>query len=164
MIIREAHNADAQAVRALVFGVLGSYGLSPDPAGTDRDLEDIEAHYQRRGGWFAVLEDQGCMVGSYGLRRIDARECELRKMYLHAAYRGKGLGRLLLQDALHKAVELGFSAVCLETASVLKEAIALYTKHGFVRCDAGHLSPRCDQAYRKMLNEPDHRPASDRAT
>ena len=35
----------------------------------------------------------------------------------------------------------------LETASVLKEAIALYESYGFVEYEPDHLSARCDQAY-----------------
>ena len=47
-------------------------------------------------------------------------------MYLHKSQRGRGLGKFLLDSALAQARELGFTRVTLETASVLKEAIALY--------------------------------------
>lgn len=153
MNIRNASNADIPAIRELVFGVLTSYGLKPDPTTTDRDLDDIDKNYFHGGGRFSVLEDEGRIIGSYGLWRIDDRECELRKMYLSAGHRGKGLGRLLLEHALQSAEKLGFRTVCLETASVLKEATALYVKYGFTPYHAAHLSARCDQAYRKDLRE-----------
>jgi putative acetyltransferase len=70
---------------------------------------------------------------------------------LSASHRGKGLGRTLLEDALRQAEKLGFSVVTLETASVLREAIALYRKYGFEPYASSHLSARCDQAYRKVL-------------
>jgi putative acetyltransferase len=73
--------------------------------------------------------------------------CELRKMYLHRDYRGKGHGRGLLEHALAEARRLGFRNVTLETASVLKEAIHLYEHYGFQPCQPTHLSPRCDQGY-----------------
>ena len=151
MNIRDASNSDASAVRDLVFGILESYGLCPDPANTDQDLNDIEKSYFHSGGVFAVLEDDGHIIGSYGLWRISGRECELRKMYLSGAHRGKGLGRALLEHALRRAEELGFLEVCLETASVLTEAIALYRKFGFTPYKSEHLSARCNQAYRKVL-------------
>ena len=152
MRIRPAHNADAGVVRELVFGVLRSYGLLPDPEKTDRDLNDLDSSYHNAGGYFAVLEDEeGKVIGSYGLARTGDRECELRKMYLAATHRGQGLGRRLLEDALAQAQRLGFSVVTLETASVLKEAIALYRKHGFKPHASSHLSARCNQAYRKVL-------------
>lgn len=154
MKIRDASNADIPAIRELVFGVLTSYRLNPDPTGTDRDLDDVETNYFNGGGRFSVLEDKGRIIGSYGLWRIDDHECELRKMYLSADCRGKGFGKLLLDHALRSAEELGFRAVCLETASILKEAIALYVKFGFTPYRAAHLSARCDQAYRKELRKP----------
>jgi putative acetyltransferase len=119
-----------------------------------------------------VLEEQdGSIIGSYGLypiveQRLKAGDqrpegsvvsnpsspalqatCELRKMYLHRDYRGKGMGRGLLEHALAEARRLGFKQVTLETASVLKEAIRLYERYGFKPYIPAHLSCRCDQAY-----------------
>lgn len=146
--LRPATNADSDAVRSLVFAVLVEYGLKPDPGCTDADLDDIEQSYLARGGVFHVLEAQnGSIVGSYGLYPTEAGVCELRKMYLHRDYRGKGLGRRLLEGALAHARQSGFRRITLETASVLKEAIGLYESYGFKPVKTDHLSCRCDQAY-----------------
>lgn len=135
-------------MRNLVFTVLGEYGLKPDPGCTDADLDDIEQSYLARGGVFYVLEEEnGSLIGSYGLYPMEPGVCELRKMYLHRACRGRGLGRRLLEDALIQARQSGFRRITLETASVLKEAIRLYERYGFRPFQAGHLSRRCDQAY-----------------
>ncbi|MBI2963220.1 MAG: GNAT family N-acetyltransferase [Deltaproteobacteria bacterium] len=146
--LRPAVNADARAVRALVFAVLEEYGLAADPGGTDADLDDIEATYRARGGSFHVLEEPGGrIVGCVGLFAVDAETCELRKMYLEPHARGLGLGRRLLDAALADAKTLGFRRVVLETATVLTEAIALYTRHGFEAYTPEHLSKRCNLAY-----------------
>ncbi|MFH1718801.1 MAG: GNAT family N-acetyltransferase [Planctomycetota bacterium] len=146
--LRVANNGDCEKVTALVYGVLAEYGLKPDPEVTDADIKDIESSYFKSGGVFFVLEeDDGSIVGAYGLYRLDGQMCELRKMYLHKACRGKGLGRFLMESALSQARRLGFTKIVLETASVLKEAIALYKNYGFVEYVPDHLSSRCDQAY-----------------
>jgi GNAT superfamily N-acetyltransferase len=146
--LRAATNADSNAIKDLVFEVLREYRLQPDPDGTDADLKDIERSYLRSGGWFDVMVDAaGNIVGSVGLYRIDSATCELRKMYLLRHVRGQGLGRRLLEHALSRAKEIGFRRVVLETASVLKEAIALYQRYGFRTYQAPHLSNRCDAAY-----------------
>ena len=93
----------------------------------------------------------GSIIGAYGLYPIDKKTCELRKMYLHKAYRGKGLGKVLLEDALSRARQLGFERMILETASVLREAISLYKSYGFVEYCPQHMSSRCDQAYQLEL-------------
>jgi len=146
--LREATNADCDAVRELVFAVLAEYGLKSDPGCTDADLSDIEQSYFARGGLFRVLESsESSIVGAYGLYPMANRTCELRKMYLRREWRGQGLGKRLLDDALAQARRLGFARVALETASVLKEAIALYERYGFAPYQPDHLSSRCDQAY-----------------
>jgi len=146
--LRPANNKDREKITDLVYGVLRQYGLKPDGACTDADLKDIERSYSERGGTFYVLEEEdGSIIGAYGLYPVDKRTCELRKMYLRSSYRGRGLGRLLLDDALVRARQMGFERMTLETASVLKEAIALYKSYGFVEYKPEHLSSRCDQAY-----------------
>lgn len=145
--LRPATNADAEAVRELVFGVLAEYGLAADPAATDRDLFDIEAGYAACGGCFEVLVDENDrIVGSYGLHPLQGGTCELRKMYLDAAYRGRGLGKAIMKQALDQARSLGFGRIELETAGVLTEAITLYKSFGFRPFTPDHLSCRCDQA------------------
>ncbi|NLH14941.1 MAG: GNAT family N-acetyltransferase [Phycisphaerae bacterium] len=146
--LRPATNRDRKAVEDMVFGVLAEYGLKPDPSTTDCDLQDIELSYLTRGGMFDVLVDEtGRVVGSVGLFVISPTICELRKMYLAAPARGLGFGRQMLEHALGRARELGFARVVLETASVLREAIALYERYGFRRYTPEHLSARCDAAY-----------------
>ena len=146
--LRPANNKDCEKVTELVYGVLKEYNLKPDPAATDADIKDIEQSYFERGGTFYVLEEEdGSIIGAYGLYPIDKATCELRKMYLHRSYRGKGLGKLLLEDALLKARQIGFMRITLETASVLTEAISLYKSYGFVEYEPRHLSSRCDQAF-----------------
>jgi len=147
-LLRRATNQDREKITTLVFEVLREYGLSPDPGSTDADLTDVESHYHGRGGIFDVLETaDGAVVGSVGLYPVIGSTCELRKMYLHPSFRGKGLGRHLLEHALKRAKQLGFARVTLETASVLKEAIDLYQSYGFRPYAPDHLAGRCDQAH-----------------
>ena len=148
LTLRSATNQDRDAIQALVFGVLGEYGLKPDPDGTDSDLHDIERSYIVSGGMFEVLADEaGHVVGSVALFPVSRSTCELRKMYLAAPARGRGFGRHLLEHALSRARDLGFARVVLETASVLREAMALYERYGFRRYTPEHLAARCDTAY-----------------
>jgi len=150
--LRLANNKDCDKIASLVYSILEEYNLKPDPACTDADLKDIEQSYFEKGGTFYVLEEKsGSIVGAYGLHPVESRTCELRKMYLHRSCRGKGLGKFLMESALSEARQLGFKRMTLETASVLKEAIALYKSYGFVEYGPGRLSSRCDQAYKLEL-------------
>jgi GNAT superfamily N-acetyltransferase len=146
--LRLASNQDAAAAQAVVFAVLREYGLVPDPAETDADLQDLAAHYFARGGQFYVLTTASAeVVATLGLYYLDAQTVELRKMYLSSQLRGQGIGRGLLEFALAQARQMGFKRMTLETASVLKEAIGLYRRLGFQPLVGHQQVPRCDQAF-----------------
>jgi putative acetyltransferase len=147
-ILRPATNADAPAVRELVFAVLREFGLRPDPAQTDADLADLENSYHSRGGRFDLLiGPEGDLLGTVGLYPVDESTVELRKMYLRPDARGRGHGRRLLDHALREARAIGFKRMTLETASVLEDAIAMYVRYGFRPFEAELHSSRCDQTY-----------------
>ena len=150
--LRPATNADAAAVRKLIFGVLREYRLPPSPADTDADLFDLEASYLARGGRFDVLVAARVnIVGTVGLLPSGDGTVELRKMYLHRDLRGQGHGRRMLEHAIAEAKRMGGRRITLETASVLKEAVELYTRYGFRPYASDHLPSRCDQAFELTL-------------
>lgn len=153
MSIRAADNHDLPAITTVVATVLREYDLLTDRGNLDADLNDIDAAYTDRGGHFAVLEHDGAIIGTVGLYPVDTETCELRKMYLLARHRGKGLGRQLLDHALHQARTRGFRRVTLETAPRLKDAIALYRKYGFTPTTRPKHAPStsCDLAFELIL-------------
>jgi putative acetyltransferase len=146
VMIRSATAEDEPASRELVFAILESYGLNPSPQDTDADLYDLQGFYFDRGGDFSVMLEGDRIIGTVALFNLGNQVCELRKMYLDTGYRRRGLGKKLLDYGLAKAGELGFTRVTLETASELKEAVALYESYGFTRIEPEHLAPRCDIA------------------
>jgi putative acetyltransferase len=154
--LRPATNEDGEAVRSLVSAVLREFGFTADPRGTDADLADIESSYIHPGGSFDVLIDpSGQLVGTVGLFPVGDGRCELRKTYLAAACRGRGLGKRLLRHALDRARQLGFRRVELESAGSLTVAGRLYESFGFQPFIPDHMSARCDRAYYLDLEEAD---------
>ncbi len=149
--LRKYLPGDENKVLTLVTNVLSEYSLRIDPDGTDSDLKNIDISYFKDGGVFKVLVENELIIGSYGLYNIDNVNCELRKMYLNSAYRRKGLGRLMMENAFKTAVSSGFKRMTLETNSVLKEAIELYKRYGFKEYKPGHISCRCDIAMEKEI-------------
>lgn len=140
-----------RAMQALIIAVLHEYGLTPDLTGVDADVLDVERNYRQNGGEFFAVYRATELVGTMGVLPVSVESCELRKMYLHPAARGAGLGKRLLALAEDEARMRGYTHMQLETASALKEAIALYERSGYVaQCGSPHVG-RCDRVYRKRL-------------
>jgi 8-oxo-dGTP pyrophosphatase MutT (NUDIX family) len=56
-------------------------------------------------GIFYLVELDGVIIGMGALHQISKRTGVIRQMYIKPAYRGKGYGRILLQQLLEKAIE-----------------------------------------------------------
>jgi molybdate transport system substrate-binding protein len=146
--IRRARAADEASIRALVSGILADYSIAFDPDGTDGDLFDLDrSYFSKVGNFDVVVAPDGSIAGCCGVMPHGRETCELRKMYLVKDARGHGLGKRLLQRALAFARGRRFLRMELETASVLKEAIALYSAAGFTPLARPLQTRRCDKAF-----------------
>ena len=161
---RRASNADSAVAQDIVGEALGDYGLGLLLDTSDKDLLDIEAHYEGRGGAFELIhlvEDRDAPtprpVGVLGWRPGIDGTLELKKVYLRRAARGRGIGRVAVERVIDRARALGSRAIVLETTNAMTGAIRLYTSLGFRRVtgeEAGsfaNLSPECEQAFRLDL-------------
>lgn len=86
------------------------------------------------GSKYFIVEEDGELLGGSGIyptKNLPADTCELVKLYLTAAARGKGLGRLLMEKCFVAAKELGYKKMYLETMPQLVIAVPLYEKTGF---------------------------------
>ena len=82
-------------------------------------------------GAFLVAELDGQLVGCAGLRRHENETAELKRMYVRASHRRRGLARVLLRAAEDQARKLGYRRLVLETGSEQPEALALYLASGY---------------------------------
>ncbi|NIM01936.1 MAG: GNAT family N-acetyltransferase [Acidobacteria bacterium] len=91
------------------------------------DEDEVVGH---RGVFLvAYLDDEP--VGCGALRRLDARDAEIKRMYVDPATRGSGLGRRLLEELVEQARRLGAQRIVLETGTRQVEALGLYRSAGF---------------------------------
>ena len=150
-LLRRATNRDAAEIWRLISTVLADFGIVANHQTTDRDLADIEAHYDDRGGIFFMLIDARTVIGTVALRPESPEVCELCRMYLAEQYRGRGLGRRLFDHAMGEARRRGFEEVFLKTASVLTTAISLYERAGFRHVPNPKACGNCDRVMRMRL-------------
>jgi GNAT superfamily N-acetyltransferase len=99
--------------------------------GQDETPVDAAGFGPARGGAFLVAFADGEPVGCVGLRRHDAVMAEIKRMYVRATHRRRGLGRVLLRSVETRAKALGYARLLLETGTRQPEAIALYTADGY---------------------------------
>ena len=97
----------------------------------DEEIGRIPDYYGTRDGGFWVATRAGELGGMFGLERAGLDAVELRRMYLAPGWRGRGLGRRLLDYAERAAARRGFRRMSLSTSEIQKTALSLYRTHGF---------------------------------
>jgi len=129
--LRSATSADVAKVTALVMAAYGHYpeqiGMVPRPM-TD-DYAQVIMNYQ-----VTVVESQQSIVGIIVLAVTDEGFL-IDNVAVDPSYRGKGLGRTLLEFAEAEARRAGFDSIYLYTHEKMKENIALYSGIGYVEYD-----------------------------
>jgi ribosomal protein S18 acetylase RimI-like enzyme len=130
MEIRMFRGSDQPQLKRLVSEVLDEYGFKLDEE-WGRDLENPQAVYVDEGGAIFLLCDRDEIVGSCIVSPASVEEAALRRMYIKSAYRGKGWGQRLLDDALKFAQLKGYRKVFLYTHPAFSNAVGFYKRHGF---------------------------------
>jgi GNAT superfamily N-acetyltransferase len=129
--LRSANVADAPKVSALVDAAYGHYverlGMLPRPM--TEDYSEVIAN--RR---VTVAESHGTIVGLIVLA-VDDEGFLIDNVAVDPSYRGKGLGRVLLEFAEAEARRAGFDSIYLYTHEKMSENVAIYSRIGYVEYD-----------------------------
>lgn len=122
--------------------------VRPDTPDAAALIEELDAHLDalyavesrhgfsvekllRDGVRFFVARDDGRPAGCGGVLLVGREYAEVKRMYVRPAFRGRGLGRLMLDHLVEDARRHGLTVVRLETGIHQREAIALYEQAGF---------------------------------
>jgi GNAT superfamily N-acetyltransferase len=128
---RSASGADVPKVAALVDAAYGHYverfGMLPRPM-TD-DYAEVIANQR-----VTVAEGHGTIVGVIVLT-VDDEGLLIDNVAVEPSYRGKGLGRALLEFAEAEARRTGFDSIHLYTHEKMTENLAIYSKIGYIEYD-----------------------------
>jgi GNAT superfamily N-acetyltransferase len=103
-------------------------------------LLDVFAPSRRSAFWVVERADGDRIVGTFGIECHGRDTTELRRMYIDAEWRGRGLAQRMLRTAEDTARKFGFSRMILSTADIQRAAFQFYSKSGFkhVRSEVAH--------------------------
>ena len=82
---------------------------------------------------FFVMRHDQMPAGCGGIKLFGTVYGEIKRMYVRPAFRGLGLGKLMLQHLADYARHQGVAVLRLETGIYQTEAIGLYERFGFQR-------------------------------
>ncbi len=107
--------------------------------------EGIDVGYQDFAGEMATFPSRyehlllarvdGAPAAALALKRLDATECEMKRLYCRDAFRGLQLGQRLVARLIEDARGRGYRTMRLDTHASMGPAIRLYESFGFLPSD-----------------------------
>lgn len=117
----------------------------------DQELASLPGDYAPPDGCLLLAEYHGSLAGCVALHRLDAETCEMKRLYLRSAFRGKGLGRALAETVIARARELGYKRMRLDTVEpVMQDAVRLYRGLGFTETAPYRPNPIAGALYMEL--------------
>lgn len=152
LTIRPAESvAQIAQVRELLAEYWNSRGLSFSVFDFDRELGSLPGSYAPPDGRLLLAELQEEVVGCVALRRIGPETCEMKRLYLRPAFRGRGFGRQMAEAVIDEARRIGYTRMRLDTIGpVMKEAIAMYKGLGFKEISPYRNNPLAGAMYMEL--------------
>ena len=131
-LIQAALPEHIEQVRSLFLEYGRSLGFSLCFQSFDEELKNLPGAYGPPNGRLLLARYRGYAAGCVALRKLEAGICEMKRLYVRPADRGRGLGKMLVEFLIAEARAIGYERMRLDTiASAMPDAIAVYRRMGF---------------------------------
>lgn len=149
-LIEATGTRDIQIVRELFDEYAVHIGVDLTFQNFHQELSHMADIYLPPEGALLLAEHDGKQAGCVGLRKIDGRRCEMKRLYVREKFRGKGIGKALCRRIILIGKRLGYEEMLLDTLSSMTGAQALYRALGFIMTEPYYHNPLPGAQYMRL--------------
>lgn len=141
-----------EQAKELFLEYANSLGFSLCFQNFDEEVKALPGAYSSPDGRLLLAQLAGQPVGCVALHKLEGNICEMKRLYVRPGYRGKRLGKLLVDGVIAEARAVGYQRMRLDTiASSMKDAIELYRRTGFREIPPYRSNPIEGALYMELL-------------
>lgn len=150
-IIRAESPADIQQARTLFKEYEAWLEVDLCFQNFEKELAQLPGAYAPPDGRLLLAYVDGKVAGCIALRKIGQGTCEIKRLYLRQAFRGRGLGRKLAETIISEAKKIGYERMRLDTLPrQMGDAIKLYRSLGFKEIEPYYNNPVPDAKFMEL--------------
>lgn len=97
----------------------------------NKELLNFSSIYNPPNGFFILATYSGKLAGGCGLKMLEPKICEMKRLFVYDQFKNMGIGRNICTALIGEAKNLGYERMRLDTLKRLKPAIRLYKNLGF---------------------------------
>jgi ribosomal protein S18 acetylase RimI-like enzyme len=132
---------DRETVESLFREYVASLAEDISFQNVDDELAGLPGKYARPGGVVLIAWDGTDAAGAVAYRMVEPGVCEMKRLYVRPAFRGRGLGRELANELTEDARSQGYRTMLLDTLASMSSARALYRDLGFAPVEPYYDNP-----------------------
>jgi len=151
MNIRQAITQEEIAVARALFEEYAAWlGVDLSFQGFATELAGLPGLYAPPRGRLLLAWADDNAAGCVALRPLDDSVCEMKRLFVRPAFRGRGVGRMLAEIVVNQARAIGYASMRLDTLPSMGAATALYQSLGFARIPAYYATPLQDTIFMEL--------------
>ncbi|HYT74618.1 MAG TPA: GNAT family N-acetyltransferase [Vicinamibacterales bacterium] len=119
------------AARRLVEEYAASLNVDLGFQDFPRELGNLSAAYGPPDGHFLLARWDEAFAGCGAVRRFSGTACEMKRLFVAPAHRGRGIGEAIARALIEHARQAGYVTILLDTLPSMTAAHQLYSSLGF---------------------------------
>ena len=143
---------DLPVVRDMFIEYATWLGADLSFQGFDEELDSLPGKYRPPDGMILLARPPAttAIAGCIALRRFDADQCEMKRLWVREPFRRLGVGQVLVSGIIDAARATRYRAMVLDTLETMVPALHLYESFGFCEIQPYYNNPLPGAVYLRL--------------